>query len=99
VKSVYNNLNNRPDPFLPVKSKGKGVEAKADFDDGEFKLQGILWDPTNPVAVVNRKRIFLNESATLKLPSGEATVTAVSIDRNRVVLKVGSRQVELQMER
>lgn len=99
-KSSYSNTNNRPDPFLPVKLKGaKSADSKAVFDDRDLHLQGILWHPTNPVAIVNRQRLFLNEPATLKLSSGDTTVRAVTIERDRVVLKIDNRQVELQIER
>lgn len=97
--STYHNDNNRPDPFLPAKMKGKGVEARAVFDDREFHLQGILWHPTNPVAIINRKRVLLNETMTLKISSGDAIVKAVTIERDRVILNVGNRQVELKLIR
>src|SRR5690242_12569673 len=56
-KSTYTNSNNRPDPFLPVKLKNKSFEAKVVLDDRELHLEGILWHPTTPAAIVNRQRI------------------------------------------
>jgi hypothetical protein len=97
--STYGNANNRPDPFLPVRLKAKGAETKGIVDESELQLQGILWDPTKPVAIINRQRVSLNEVVTLKLSSGEHLVKATAMHRDRVVLKVDDREVELRMAR
>jgi hypothetical protein len=99
VLSIYSNSNKRPDPLLPVRLKGKRHDPKVAADDREMRLQGILWHPTKPVAVVNRTSIALNESATLKLSTGEFQVKAIAIERDRAVLLVDDRQVELRLER
>ena len=99
VPSTYNNANKRPDPFLPVKLKGRGPEVKVTFNDSELHLRGILWHPTKPVAIINRQSIGLNETVTLKLSSGEFSAKAVSIEREKVVLKLGDHEVTLQLER
>ena len=97
--SSYNNANNRPDPFLPVRLKGRGPDPVVTVNEGELHLQGILWHPTRPVAVVNRQRVFLNDTVTIRLNSGEHSVKAIAIEREKVVLKVDDRQVELVLER
>lgn len=99
VQSAYSNTNNRPDPFLPVKLKGKSASPMASVNDHELHLQGILWHPTKPAAVVNRQSIALNETVTLKLSSGDVPVRAISIERDRVILKIADREVELQLEK
>jgi hypothetical protein len=96
-RSAYVNSNERPDPFLPVRLKNKGSEPLVPVNHGELQLQGIMWHPTKPAAVVNRKRIELNETVTLKLNTGDHAVKAVVIDRDRVVLKMGEQQIELRL--
>ncbi len=97
-RSAYSNQNSRPDPFLPVKLKGIGLEAKASVADQGLHLQGILWDPVKPAAIINRQRVVLNETVVLKLNMGECTVKATRIERERVVLKMDTREIELQLE-
>ena len=96
--SVYDNSNNRPDPFLPVGMKRKGPEAEATLSDTELKLQGILWDPEKPIAIINRQRVGLNQTVSLALRAGEVTVTAIAIQRDKVVLKLDKRQIELELD-
>jgi hypothetical protein len=98
-QSSYSNANNKPDPFLPVALKGKPSDTNAPVSTFELQLQGIIWHPTKPAAVVNRQRIELNETVTFKLNSGSLTVKVIAIDRNRVVLKSGEQQIELRLAR
>lgn len=98
--SSYDNSNNRPDPFLPIKLKNVATNPRSTVGlDGDLKLQGILADPAKPVAIINRQPVALNETVTLRLPSGEMVVKAIRIDRDRVVLKAGDREIELQIPR
>lgn len=73
-------------------------EDKATVSDSELKLQGIVMHPTKPIAVINRQSVGLNEQVTLKLRSGEIAAKAILIERSRVVLKIGDRNVELRLE-
>jgi hypothetical protein len=98
-QSVYSNANNRPDPFLPVKRKGSHSDTRLAVNESELHLKGILWHPTKPVAIVNHQPIALNETVTLKISSGDVTAKAISIERERVILKLSDRQIELQLER
>lgn len=58
-------------------------------------LQGILYQPTNPSAIVNDKLLTLDKIVTLSAGNGEVQVKAVEIARDRVVLDVGGQKVEL----
>lgn len=100
VLSAYDNSNNRPDPFLPVKLKNVATNPRGTVGlDADLKLQGILADPAKPVAIINRQPVALNETVTLRLPSGEMMVKAIRIERDRVVLRAGDREIELQIPR
>lgn len=98
-QSHYSNNNNRSDPFLPVRLKGRGPEPRIAVSQSELHLQGIIWHATKPVAVINRQRVELNGSVTLRLNSGDRTAKAVAIERDRVVLRVDDRDIELVLER
>lgn len=100
AQSSYSNTNDRPDPLLPVRLKGaRGAEPRLTVNQSDLRLQGIIWHSSKPAAVVNRQRIGLNETVTIRLTSGDHAVKAIVIDRDRVVLKVDDRRVELQLER
>lgn len=99
VRSVYSNANNRPDPFWPVKLKSLGANVPVSVDYSDLQLQGILWDPEKPVAIISRQRVGLNQTVAVNLRGGVVQVKAVSIQRTNVVLKIGDRQVELRLER
>ena len=98
-QSSYNNTNNRPDPFWPVKRKSSGPDLRSAVNESELHLKGILWHPTRPVAIINRQPMALNETVTLKLSTGDVAAKAISIERDRVVLMIAEHRVELQLER
>lgn len=62
-----------------------------------FRLQGILFDASNPSAIVNNELILLNKNVTLKTAAGQLLVKAVEITRDRVVLAVNGQKVELHL--
>jgi hypothetical protein len=64
-----------------------------------FQLQGILYQPTNPSAIVNDRLLTLNKIVTLNTGNVEVQVKAVEITRNTVVLEVGGQKVELQLSK
>ena len=64
-----------------------------------FQLQGILYQPTNPSAIVNDKLLTLNKIVTLDTGNVEVQVKAVEITRNTVVLEVGGQKVELRLSK
>jgi type II secretory pathway component PulC len=62
-----------------------------------FRLDGILYQTTNPSAIVNDKLLTLNKTVALNAGNGEVQVKAVEITRDRVVLEAGGQRVELRI--
>lgn len=91
--------------YDPVKQRDPFAKAGATTADAKtlpaaalvFHLSGILYQPTNPSAVVNDKLLTLNKTVTLNAGNGEVQVKAVEITRDRVVLEAGGQKVELRM--
>jgi type II secretory pathway component PulC len=63
----------------------------------DLRLQGILYSSKDPTASINNQLVHRNVPTTLKLEGGELRVKAVEITRDRVILEVEGRQVELRM--
>jgi type II secretory pathway component PulC len=94
-QSRYDPVQQR-DPFgrtggVPAESKAAPAAPLV------FHLSGILYQATNPSAVVNDKLLTLNKTVTLNAGNGEVQIKAVEITRDRVVLEVGGQKVELRM--
>jgi len=97
IRSVYKPRVSR-DPFLkPGLTDGSGASRLAMTSHGTFRLQAILWSPTNPSAVVNDQFLSLAKSVILSTASGNVEVKAVEIGRDRVVLDVAGQRVELKL--
>ncbi len=64
-----------------------------------FQLQGILYHPRNPSAIVNGELLHLNKTVTLETPAGSAEIKAIEITRDRVVLEFAGQKVELSLGR
>lgn len=94
-ESAYEPVKTR-DPFLPVGTTAKGP-ATATVNVTALQLQGILYDPHNPSAMVNNQSVWLNKKVTLSTDSGPVEVQAVEITRQRVVLLVGGNKIELRL--
>ena len=92
-KSVYKPVRQR-DPFnlAGVTAPDSKVLPTATIP---LHLEGILFQPGNPAAIVNGTLITLNKIATIKDGNGEIPVKAIEITRNRVVLESGDQKVEL----
>jgi hypothetical protein len=93
-KSTYAPTKTR-DPFLRA---GAAVETKSTpVSSFVFKLQGILYQPSDPAAIVNDQLVRLNKTVSLEDPNSSIEVKAVEITRDRVVLQVRGQRVELQL--
>lgn len=85
------------DPFVKA-GAGAGVGTQlTGVDSNMFHLQGILYQPTDPSAIVNNKLVSLNKIVTLTTDAGEIQIKAVEITRDRVVMEAGGQKVELRL--
>ncbi|NQU11052.1 hypothetical protein HQ590_09700 [bacterium] len=84
------------DPFLPAHAKVSSTVVSA--GQGEFRLQGLLYDSTSPAAIVNDQMVILNKPTILLTTLGPVEVKAIEINRRRVVLDVGGEKVDLPFE-
>jgi hypothetical protein len=82
-------LSKLPAGVIEVKSQ-PGVPLR-------LQLDGILYEATNPAAIVNGQVLSLNKVVTINSDGIEAAVRAVEITRSRVVLEVAGRTVELSL--
>jgi len=92
-KSVYKPVKQR-DPFnlAGVTASDSKVLPTATI---ALHLEGILYQPGNPAAIVNGTLVTLNKTASINAGNGEIQVRAIEITRNRVVLQAGDQKVEL----
>ena len=98
IRSVYKPDKAR-DPFLKPGTMAIGSDGRETATAGQLvlRLQAILWSPANPSAVVNDQLLDINKSVIFSTASGDVKVKAVEIGRERVVLEVGGRRVELRL--
>lgn len=93
--STYITENER-DPFGAQSAKSaSGVAKSAALS--VLKLQGILYQASNPAAMINDRLVVLNKPALLPTEQGELEVKAVEITRETVVLEIGKQKVELRL--
>ncbi len=86
------------DPFLPkALSPTATGETPAVVDVSLLKLQGIVYEPVNPSAMVNDKLLYAGRPVTVSTERGTAEIVATEITREHVLVKVGGRQVELRL--
>lgn len=95
--SAYEPTNQR-DPFAKPGVAAQDAKA-APGAPIVFQLQGILYQSTNPSAIVNNRLLTLNKIVTLTSGNAEVQVKAIEITRNTVVLEVGGQKVELQLSK
>ena len=96
--SVYLPQNAR-DPFGSEVSKtadGSAVVARLAGPD-MLRLQGILYNKTNPSALVNDQLVELNKTVKVHTEQGEVEIKALEITRERVLLDVGGQRIELRL--
>lgn len=96
--SAYAAQNTR-DPFgADVPKAGSTVEKIAPSAGVEsFKLMGILYDATNPAALINSQLVDLKKPVKVKTDQGEVEVKALTITRETVLLDVGGQKIELRL--
>jgi hypothetical protein len=93
--SAYEPTNTR-NPFMALAGAGGGPAAPgAAFS---FQLEGILYEPTRPSAIVNGQLVFLNKPATVTIGGVEVPIKATAITRQSVTLEVHGQSVELQIK-
>jgi hypothetical protein len=63
----------------------------------KLQLDGILYEASNPAAIVNGQVLLLNKVVILNSGGGEVPVRAVEITRSRVVVETGGHQIELRL--
>ena len=84
------------DPFARLGGAGRDGKATPSTPIA-LQLEGILYQSTNPSAIVNGKLVTLNKIVTLNAGNGEVQVKAVEITRESVLLDVGGQRVELRL--
>lgn len=93
--SAYKPVKTR-DPFLKAGQATADSKAVAG-GSVVFRLQGILYEPANPAAMVNDQLVTLNKTVHLSTGNGEIKVKAVEITREKVVLEAVGQKVELRL--
>jgi hypothetical protein len=100
--SSYNPTTER-DPFLKsgglVKS-GSTAQQPAPavvVPASAFKLQGILYQPSSPSALVNDTLVTLNQSYVIQTLVGSVSVKVAEVSPEKVVLLAGAQSIELRL--
>ncbi len=84
------------DPFVPPGTKLSQPAVVAVGAD-EFRLDGILWHPSQPSAILNGKLVDLKRPVKVATVVGKVQVEAVEITRDLVKLKVDQEIIELRL--
>ena len=88
------------DPFgseIALSADTSGGKATGTATSGMLKLNGILYDPAHPSAMVNGVLLELNKPVMVRAEQREVEVKAVEITREIVSLEIGGRRVELRL--
>jgi hypothetical protein len=99
VRSAYATESTR-DPFgseVPGVATALGNEKTKAAVLPRLLLQGILYHPTHPAAIVNDQLVEPNRPVQLKTEQGEIEVKALQITREVVLLEVRGQTVELRL--
>lgn len=62
-----------------------------------LQLDGILYESSNPAAIVNGRLLTLDKTVTLTTANGEVPVRAIEITRDRATVEVGGQKIELRL--
>jgi hypothetical protein len=82
------------DPFGGTRATA-GSSGPVSSGPAAFQLQGILYDTKNPMAIVNNQPVALNKLVKVPVGGSEIEVKAVELTREKVVLEVGGKRLEL----
>ena len=84
------------DPFGKVGFTGAAPKA-VPGSTITLQLEGILFEKSNPSAIVNGHLLTLDKTVTLSTTTGEVEVRATEITRDHVVVQAGEQKVELRL--
>ena len=62
-----------------------------------LQLEGILYESSNPSAIVNGRLLTLDKSVTLTAGNGEVKVRAVEITRDHVIVEANGQRIDLRL--
>lgn len=86
------------DPFLPVNSAtDSATQVSVEVGEGSFQLEGILYSPNQPAAVINGKLVTLHKNVALPVGNADVPVRATEITRDRVRILVQEQTIELRL--
>ncbi|MBL7170765.1 MAG: general secretion pathway protein GspB [Candidatus Omnitrophica bacterium] len=92
-KFLYASHNKR-DPFVPlVDKKGRPVsvvEGGLQFKASDLYLEGIIWDPIKPMAIINDEVVSSGDKIR--------GVTIIKIEKDKVVLSYQDKTFDLRMD-
>jgi hypothetical protein len=74
---------------------GSAAKTSPEVAPGLLKLNGILYDPVHPSAVVNNQLVELKRAVKVLTGQGEIEVKALQIAREFILLEVGDQKLEL----
>jgi type II secretory pathway component PulC len=94
-QSTYQPVKQR-DPFFKIRSPVHEVKSLPSTVVG-LQLDGILYQPTDPSAIVNGQLVTLHKIVSLNTGAEEFQVKAIEITRDHVVLEANGRRVELNL--
>jgi hypothetical protein len=94
--SVYQPTSTR-DPFMPAHAKLSATAARP-AQQTDFRLQGLLYSPTNPAAIINDQMVVLNKRVTVNTSRGPVEIKATEITRKHVILEVDGAKTELSLD-
>ncbi|MFH1776095.1 MAG: hypothetical protein ABH952_00810 [Candidatus Omnitrophota bacterium] len=77
----------REDPFAPITKANLTAQVETTKDD--YALEGILWDETQPLAIIDGLIVKQGDKIFSKV--------VVRIEEDKVILKQGDREEELWM--
>lgn len=84
-------------PAPTVATTGTTAVAVQPVVNFPFRLEGIMYDPQQPAAIINNEMVVLKKTVTLRAGSVAIAVRATTITADRVVLEAGGQTVELRL--
>ena len=94
-ESTYQPRKTR-DPFASFCPVANSPEQKSQMVvPVSLKLQGILYQPGNPSAIINNHLMSLNKTVIIPTENGQLPAKAIRITKELVVVEVGGQTVKL----